>query len=183
MLKTERLLLRPFTIADAEDLQRLAGDREVARTTLLIPHPYPDGAAEEWIQFQSEKLEHQRPFAITLGQSGELIGAIGLVVDSAHRRAEMGYWIGVPYWNRGYASEAAAAIVGWGFEALELERVFAMHFSGNAASGRVLAKLGMTHEGSLRQHAIKWDQRVDVEMWGILREEWVARANGSRLSS
>lgn len=180
MLTTDRLLLRPFTMEDAGPLQRLAGAREVALNTLMIPHPYPDGAAEEWIRGQGERAEGNRTFAISLESTGELLGAIGLVVTPEHRRAELGYWIGTPYWNRGYASEAAAAVVSWAFNSLGMDRIVAMVFARNPASGRILAKIGMRREGLLRQHVIKWDERVDVEIWGILRTEWESRAGASR---
>lgn len=178
MLNTERLLLRPFLMDDSAALQRLAGAREVALNTLLIPHPYPDGAAEEWIEAQSERAEEHRALAITLRETSELVGVIGMVITPEHRRGELGYWIGTPYWNRGYASESARAMLARAFTTLALERVFAMVFSRNPSSGRVLEKIGMRREGLLRQHVIKWDERVDVEIWGMLRTEWEARSSG-----
>lgn len=171
MINTARLTLRRFTAADAANVQRLAGAREVAQGTLLIPHPYPDGAAEAWIAAQREKLEKgDHSFAIEA--DGQLAGAIGLHIEREHQRAEIGYWIGVPFWGRGYATEAARAVVQFGFETQSLNRVFAFHFAHNPASGRVLAKIGMRHEGTLRQHLRKWDAFVDLEMYGVLREEW-----------
>jgi RimJ/RimL family protein N-acetyltransferase len=86
--------------------------------------------------------------------------------------AEIGYWIAVPYWGRGYATEAAAEIVRYGFEERNLQRVFACHFTRNPASGRVLQKAGMKYEGTLRQHVRKWDEYVDVAFYGVLRHEY-----------
>lgn len=168
---TERLLLRPFTLADAPAVQRLAGAREIALNTLLIPYPYPEGAAEAWIS--KPRDPHDINFAITLRESGELVGAIGLVVGREHDRAEIGYWIAVEHWNRGYATEAARAVIRYGFEELNLNRIFAVHFARNAGSGRVMQKLGMRHEGSLREHLVKWGERIDVEVYGILRGDWL----------
>ena len=169
-LATERLVLRPFMLADAPAVQRLAGAREVALNTLLIPYPYPDGAAEAWIS--KPRDPNSINFAITLRESGEVIGAMGLVVSRENDRAEIGYWIAVEQWNRGYATEAARAVTRYGFEELNLNRIFALHFTRNAASGRVLQKLGMRHEGSLREHLVKWGERIDVELYGILRADW-----------
>jgi len=169
-LTTERLLLRPFTLADAPAVQRLAGAREVALNTLLIPHPYPEGAAEAWISKPSDP--NNVTFAITLRDGGELVGAMGLVVGREHDRAEIGYWIAVEHWNRGYATEAAREVMRYGFEELNINRIFAMYFARNAASGRVMQKLGMRHEGSLREHLVKWGERIDVELYGILRSDW-----------
>jgi RimJ/RimL family protein N-acetyltransferase len=168
-LETERLLLRPFRLEDAREVQRLAGAREVAAGTLEIPHPYPDGAAEEWISGQPSV--RSLTFAIERKEDGALIGAIGLRLEREHGRAELGYWIGVPYWNNGYATEAGRAVVRHGFEAEGLNRIYAFHFSSNPASGRVLQKLGMTHEGRRRSHTLKWGEYLDNEGYGMLREE------------
>ncbi|HJT16417.1 MAG TPA: GNAT family N-acetyltransferase [Thermoanaerobaculia bacterium] len=166
--RTERLLLRPFTPDDAPEVQRLAGAREVALNTLHIPHPYPDGAAEAWIAKQG--IGPEVVFAIDA--DGQLAGAIGLVIDRSNDRAELGYWIGVPFWSRGYATEAGRAIVRFGFDELELHRVFAQVFTRNPASARVLQKIGMRREGVLRHHFKKWDAYVDVECYGLLRDDF-----------
>jgi ribosomal-protein-alanine N-acetyltransferase len=168
MLRTARLTLRPFTLADAPTMQSLAGDREVALNTLTIPHPYPDGAAEEWISTPSKPENH----VCAIDLNGQVIGAIGVHIDALHQRAEMGYWVGVPYWGNGYATEAAAAMVGYAFEVLGVNRVFAYHFTRNPSSGRVLHKIGMRREGTLRQHFIKWGEPLDVEFYGIVRADW-----------
>ena len=190
-LYTPRLCLRPFTMADAKRVQELAGDRRVAATTARIPHPYPDGRAEAWIEgLQATALEGKDfHFAVTLAgtrtpgreldptDTGHLIGAVGLhaSADPAHARAVLGYWIGVPYWNKGFATEAANALLGFGFTRRGLNRIVAEHYANNPASGRVMEKLGMTREGLLRQHCAKWNQYLDVVVYGILHEEWRAR--------
>jgi [ribosomal protein S5]-alanine N-acetyltransferase len=170
-IETDRLLLRPFQMADADDVQRLAGDRAVADTTLNIPHPYEDGLAERWISNHRDWFEHreQAVFAITLRSNGTLIGTIGLRIDPADERAELGYWIGKPYWNQGYCTEAARAILDFGFQQLGLNRIFAHHFARNPASGRVMQKLGMAHEGRLPQHIKKWNAFEDLELYGVLK--------------
>lgn len=175
-IETERLVLRGFVLADAPAVQRIAGDREVAAGTLRVPHPYEDGVAEEWIQSLEEKYVRGElvTFAITRRGAGELIGSMGLEMKAEHRRAELGYLIGKASWGRGYCTEAARAVVKYGFEALGLARITAYHFSWNQASGRVLQKVGMRHEGCLRKHICKWDVMTDVEMYGILQEECLA---------
>ena len=171
-LHTERLVLRPFVPADAPRIQELAGERDVALNTMHIPHPYPEGGAEEWIATQDEKREHGNViFAI---DDGGFVGGIGLRVQREFDRAEIGYWIGKPIWGRGYATEAAGAIIRLGFEEMNLNRIYAGYFSRNAASARVMVKNGMKYEGTLRQHVRKWDEFVDVVYYGILRCEWRA---------
>ncbi|HUI05830.1 MAG TPA: GNAT family N-acetyltransferase [Verrucomicrobiae bacterium] len=167
-------MLRPFELSDAPRVKLLAGDREIAATTARIPHPYEPGMAEAWIGTHQEDFEKGTAvnFAITLKDTSELMGAIGLIVNRDHENAEMGYWIGKPYWNRGYCTEAARAVLQYAFDELRLNRVFAHHFSHNIASGRVMQKLGMRHEGRRRQHVKKWGQFIDSEMYGILRNEF-----------
>lgn len=171
-LETRRLLLREFRLGDAPVVQRLAGDLRIARTT-FIPHPYDDGMAEEWIRRQAK--DHQEGklinFAVVAMEEESVVGSVGLVLHPAHRRAELGYWIGVPYWGRGYCTEAASAVVRWAFEKLDLHRVYAPHFGSNPASGRVLEKIGMRPEGRLREHYLRDGKFQDSVLWGILRSD------------
>jgi RimJ/RimL family protein N-acetyltransferase/uncharacterized damage-inducible protein DinB len=178
-LHTDRLVLRPFALSDAADIQRLAGVREVAMMTANIPHPYPDGAAEAWIR----GLEHSRSqgvmkaselvFAITDRDGGALLGAVGLVQLPAHARAELGYWIARDAWGRGYATEAARAVLEFGFATLGLERIDATYMTGNPASARVMQKLGMVFE-SLHPRLYRRDGVFrDSGRYAILRDAWL----------
>ena len=173
-LETGRLILRPFNLGDAERVQLLAGRREVASTTLNVPHPYEDGMAEQWISTHEPAYQMGRgvSYAVTLRANGELIGAIGLKNMGAGNHGELAFWIGVPYWNRGYCTEAGEAVFRYGFVERELNRIHACHLSRNPASGRVLEKLGMAHEGTLRQHVLKWGIYEDLELRGVLRADW-----------
>jgi ribosomal-protein-alanine N-acetyltransferase len=174
-IETERLVLRPFRLEDAPEVQRLCGAREIAVGTLTIPHPYPDGAAEAWIAGHAEAFDRGAiEHAIEARTDAALIGAIGLNLEREHGRAELGYWIGVPYWGRGYATEAARAVLDYAFAEEGLNRVYAFHFTSNPASGRVLQKIGMTHEGTRRGHSLKWGEYLDSEAYGILRSDWAA---------
>jgi RimJ/RimL family protein N-acetyltransferase len=173
-LLTERLLLRSLTLEDAQDVQHLAGDRDIALMVLRIPHPYEDGMAEEWIRACADayKKDEAINFAITLRTDRNLIGTIGLELEQENERAELGYWIGKPYWNLGYATEAARAVVAYSFEVLKLNRIYAYHFTRNPASGRVLEKIGMHYEGYRRQHIKKWDNFEDLMEYGMLRADY-----------
>ncbi len=173
-LQTERLILRPFTLADAPDVQCLAGDRAIASTTGNIAHPYEDGMAEQWISGQAERFRNGEAveLAVTMRAEGCLIGAIGLHIHAEASRAELGYWIGKPYWGQGYATEAAQAVVQYGFEELGLNRICACHFGSNPASGRVMQKIGMAYEGCRRQHFCKWEVFEDCVDYAILRSEY-----------
>lgn len=176
VLNTERLTLRLFEPADAPAVQQLAGAYEVALNTLTIPHPYPEGEAAEWIASNEKMFEEGKMInlAIVVRDTGEVAGSIGLVLTPQHDKAEIGYWIGVPYWNRGYATEAARALIDFGFAECKLNRIDAGHFDRNPSSGRVMQKAGMQYEGRLRQYIKKWDHYLDVDYYAILRSEWDA---------
>ena len=173
-LRTERLTLRPLTVTDAKRVQLLAGAREIARTTLNIPHPYEDGMAEKWIATHQDRFEQNKglDLAVVLSEEHLLIGCVGFgSISMEHARAEIGYWIGHEWWNKGYCTEAAGEIVRFGFEQLGLNRIFGHHLTRNPASGRVMRTIGMTHEGTLREQIKKWDKFEDLECYGILSKD------------
>jgi ribosomal-protein-alanine N-acetyltransferase len=173
-IKTARLLLRPLETGDLPEMAHLAGAREIAATTVRIPHPNTPADAENFLALATEEFREGSScvFAICVAPGRQLCGAIGLQIAPAHRHAELGYWIGVPYWGRGYATEAARAVVAFGFETLGLHRIYAHHFAGNDPSGRVLLKIGMKYEGKFREHVRKWDRFIDVENYGVLESEF-----------
>lgn len=142
--------------------------------TMSIPHPYEEGMARRWIGTHAELFElgEMAVFAVVRPSPEALVGAVSLTLEATHGCAEMGYWIGRPFWNRGYASEAAGAVVDFGFRELGLGRIHASHFGCNPASGRVMEKVGMVREGRLRRHRKKDGRFQDLVLFGILREEW-----------
>ncbi len=173
-LETERLILRQFHINDAIRVQEFAGTLELARSTFL-PYPYKDGVAERWILSLMDDYKQDRitNFAVELKETNQLIGSIGLVLEMTHNRGDLGYWIGLPYWGCGYCTEAGRAVIAYGFNDLKLNRISAPHFSSNPASGRVLQKLGMQHEGTHRQYYYRFGKYEDAEVYGLLREEYL----------
>lgn len=173
-VRTDRLLLRHFLMTDAEAVHHLAESKDVAAGTFL-PHPMDRQAAQDWI---GERLKNHAAgtdvtFAITLTESAAVIGSVGMEIVVEHEQGRLSYWLGNAYWNRGYGTEAVAALVDYGFNSLKLHRIYAPHFHTNPASGRVLQKVGMTHEGRLREHYLRFGQRIDVEIYGMLRQEFL----------
>lgn len=169
-LTTARLNLRPFTLDDAEQVHALAGNYEVSRTTANIPHPYPEGMAEKWIATHHSQFYARKSvsLAITAQPTGTLLGAIGLNIHPTNNRAELGYWVGVPYWGNGYCTEAAQAIIHYGFTVLELHKIIAQHLFHNAASGRVMQKAGMQLEAVLKDDIRKGEAYHDVSLYHLL---------------
>jgi RimJ/RimL family protein N-acetyltransferase len=152
----------------------MAGAREIADTTVSIPHPYDLDHALAWIGNQRRESVRGRAtnFAIRLLPGSPLIGSAGLRdIDREHLQAELGFWIGREWWGQGYAREASAAVIRFGFERLGLNRICAHHMARNPAAGRVLLHLGMQREGLLRERVKKWGVYEDVVLYAILRED------------
>ena len=169
-LKTDRLLLRPFTQDDAAAVRHIAGDARIADTTTEIPHPYPAGAAEAWISTHGEEYAAgiSAIYAITLNDNGKVIGAIALLdISLLHARAELGYWLGVDYWSQGYCTEAAKRLLRFADEELGISRIVACCLARNPASARVMAKLNMQAEGRLPLHVCKNGVYEDVLLYGL----------------
>jgi len=172
-LETNRLILRLFEPSDAKTVQSLAGDENVARTTLSIPHPYPDGAAEAWIErirgaFQSGDIFS---FAAVEKETEMLIGCVSLRVAKSEKQAELAYWIGRPFWGQGYATEAARKVVKFGFDGLNLNRIFAAAMKNNPASYRVMHKIGMQPEDNSPKQILKSGIYEDLVHYGMVSSD------------
>jgi len=167
------VVLRRFTQEDASLVQSLAGDSAVADTTLNVPHPYPSGAAEQWIATHDAQFEQGTGavFAITTQPDLKLVGCIGIRVERRHCHGEIGYWIGRAFWGHGYCTAALRLLLPYCFSQLDLHRVQSNHFARNPASGRVMQKAGMHREGILREHFLKSGKYEDVVLYGLLRSD------------
>ena len=147
----------------------------MAETTALIPHPYPDGAAEQWIAGLAQSWSAGKEYTYAIEADSALVGVVSLR-PVAGEQENLGYWIGRPYWGRGYATAAASAVIALAFSCLEVDSLTASHLSRNAASARVLEKCGMRllrtgtrgHRGAQEAFCV----------CGISREEWEARLAG-----
>ncbi len=156
-IRTASLLLRPPKLADAGRIALLAGDYDVASMTGTIPHPYNEPMAAKWI---ASVRAGEEGVVLAIVLDGQAIGCAGYrQLDEFH--AELGYWIGKPYWGRGYATEAAAALIEHGFEVDGLAYLTAGHFADNPASARVIEKLGFARvETASRDCAARGDKAV-----------------------
>jgi ribosomal-protein-alanine N-acetyltransferase len=174
ILETKRLYLRAFKFEDAPEIQRLAGTTDISGTTEYIPFPYPDGYALNWIRnaHYSFNQSLQTFYAITLKPEGKLIGSIGLDFHHSQRSASMGYWMGVPYWGKGYTTEAAKRVLQFGFEILKLHRIQAKHMLRNPASGKILQKIGMLYEGTARESRYIRGVFETLQSYAILKSDY-----------
>lgn len=173
-LRTARLLLRPFELTDVDDVWAYASDPEVARYRPL-PDPYTRNDAAEFVDRQMRTDWSISPeFAVVYGR--RVIGGISLHVNPEHETAELGYLLGKRWWGRGLATEAARAVVDWGFPNFKLHKVYARAHVDNKPSWRVMERLGMTREGVLRSHWKMREEHVDLVYYGVLRDEWNLQA-------
>ncbi len=160
-------------LSDAASVTHLAKDYDIAAMTLRIAHPYHEEMATEWIRTHEDGYRNGElaNFAVTLREDGQLVGTVGLDIFLEHGRAGLGYWIGKEFWGKGYATEAAKAVLEFGFDTLKLNRIHAEHFTDNPASGRVQQKIGMVKEGCMREHYLKFGEFKDVVQCGMLKRE------------
>lgn len=171
-IETERLRLRPWELADVEDVLSYAGDPEWSRYLRLVPQPYSRGDAEQFLarQILLDRTTHPA-WAVVL--DGTVIGGINLHFRFEHRQAELGYSVARRHWNRGFATEAAAAVIDAAFRThADLAKVQARADVDNTASQRVMEKVGMMKEGVLRQNRVERGEAIDEAWFGILRDEW-----------
>jgi len=173
-LKTKRLRLRNVHINDVPSILKYANNKAISDNVLNIPNPYLEDEVLYWIEMaqQGFKKNVRYAFAINLTENWELIGVIGLSIDKDHNKAELGFWVGEPFWGRGIMTEAAEEILKFGFGKLNLNKIYATHFIDNPASGKVLSKNGMIMEGELKDHYLRNNVYRSVIMYRLIKEEY-----------
>lgn len=174
VLETERLVLRKMRMSDARDVYRYACDGEVARHVLWEAHRSVM-ESRAYIRYLLYQYRNGEPgsWAIVLRETGKVVGTIGYMSYSQdNSTVEVGYSLAREQWGKGLMTEALTAVIAETFRTLKLHRIEAMHFTDNPASGRVMAKCGMQHEGHMRQRICCKSVFRDVEMWAILRADW-----------
>lgn len=160
-LATKRLILRPFRLSDGAVVEKLAGEFDVAKMLDVVPYPYPAGEAARWISTHDQGRDDGTDYPFAIEHAGELVGSVGL-----HREADglfhLGYWIGMPYWGKGIATEAAHGALAFAFDDLSEREVKSGHYADNHASGRVMTKLGFRYAkesmrfSKARGHAVRF---------------------------
>lgn len=162
--------VRPWRPEDGPSLVRHANNRNVSLNLRdTFPHPYTPADAEQWLAFATS-LRPPTHFAIAV--AGEAVGGIGYQpqADVLRRSAEIGFWLGEPFWGRGIATAALAAVSAQAFAATDLCRLYAYVFEWNPASARVLEKAGYVREAVLRRAVVKDGKTIDQFLYALIRE-------------
>ena len=175
-IKTDRLILRVFSLVDVEDVLSYASDPEWARF-LPVPQPYTRADAEKFVAGQVLQ-DRKTSVSWAIEHAGSVIGGINIGFDFDNRVGEMGYSIARCFWGKGLTTEAAGAVIDEAFSAYpDLNRIRATADERNVGSLRVMEKLGMVREGVLRQDIYLRGEFKDMVWCGLLRDEWEARKN------
>ena len=174
-----RLKFRPFALADASHFSELVSHPDVQKTDLCFDGKIGIEQAQDMMQCYQLAWDDQSAlfFAIRLRGNDRLIGSISLMMTPAYNRAELGFWLGRQYWSQGYGTEAACAILGFGFHELNVQRIHAQHLSNNPGSGQIMQKIGMKYEGCLRQHVCRGEEWFDMHQYGLVRHEYDLHAD------
>lgn len=173
-LKTERLILGQALWTDIPKIVEYAGAKRISDMTLNIPYPYAEKDAIWWINSANEgfKAKNQYTFAMRLKSNKDFVGGVGLKLDLRFNHAVLGYWIAEPFWKKGYTTEAVQAILQFGFETLDLNKIYATHLIENPASGRVMQKNGMIKEGELVEHYRKNGEYKSIYQYRLTKTEY-----------
>lgn len=176
-LETDRLLLRHWRISDAEELYHYAKDPAVGPIAGWPPHTSIENSRE----IINDALSGPETYAVVLKETGSPIGCVGLFRDEEgntplnDRQAELGYWLGVPYWGQGLIPEAAHRLIEHGFEDLELDGIWCGNFAGNGNSQRVQEKLGFTYMRTERDVSVKLlNEKRDLRLSYLSKRQWQA---------
>lgn len=178
ILETERLQLREITLLDAESMFHYFSKDSVLRYFGMEPFHHVE-EVENIIRHFRTKYEEGATFrwGIVLKGTNTFIGSCGFhLINSRHKKAEIGYELDDTYWGKGYAAEALQAILTYGFKTLDFERIAAIVYTENEASHKLLKKSGFQEEGLLRKNMIQSGVAYDTVLHALLKEEWRERA-------
>lgn len=170
-IETERLILSELKEGDIPIVTGYLQDKIFSDLTSNIPYPYTEMHAAFWLKMSAEAFENNTGFTFAIRNKEEqIVGAIGLH-DRGDDKAELGYWMGKPFWNKGYVTEAAGALIDFGFKELDINKIYATYFLHNPASGRIMEKTGMEQEALLKQHLKKGDEYFDIMMYSVFKNK------------
>ncbi len=176
-IDTERLVLRPIKMKDVDDMFEYSCNKELTEYLLWYPHENK-GYTKEYLKLVCKRIRSGAfyDWAVVKKQSGKMIGTCGFTsIDTDNRKGEIGYVINPDFKGRGYATEAARAVIDFGFDVLSLNRIEAKFMQGNDSSLRVMQKLGMTFEGYMREAMYVKGRYRTIGQCAILASEYESR--------
>lgn len=175
-IETTRLQLRQLQPEDQEAIYQLLNNPEVAKQTARIPYPYTRAMAGEWIAAMPERVKDgEYVWAIVEKKQQKLIGCISFVWEFAQKEAEVGYWLGQPFWGKGYMTEALAAVVEHAFIFLPIRQLQANVRQNNGSSKQVLEKNGFQRSGSKVEYFPIRQENVELDIYHLSRDQWLQR--------
>ena len=175
-IETNRLILRKFEDTDAEDMYEYSSNENISKYVLWKRHENIEVSKEfiKYILSNYSRGELPAPWAIVYKENGKVIGTIEFVeYNIEDKYAEIGYAISEDYWGQGITVEAAKELLDIGFNILDLNRIQARCMIENVQSAKVMSKMGMIYEGTLRKYNIIKGSFKDIKMYSILKEEWL----------
>ncbi|MEK6943560.1 MAG: GNAT family protein [Nanoarchaeota archaeon] len=169
-LKGKGFVIRLYKKGDEESLKENVNDFDIYRHTCRIPHPFTKKDAKWWINYNLKlaKLKNKKEINFAIDINGKVVGGIGFNHIECHK-AEMGYWLGKKYWNKGIITKAVNLVTDYGLNNLKLIRIYATVFSFNKKSSRVLVKNGYKKEGLLRKHCSKDGKYIDAYLYAKIK--------------
>lgn len=181
ILETARLALRDFQSSDRDQMARLANNFAITKMTSTMPFPYTREDADEFLNLKVPYFHSKGDlvFAIVLKDDPDTyMGTIGLHFKDDEDHPELGYWIGEPFWGKGYVSELTKAFCAYAFETLDIDAMTAGYFADNPASGRVLDKLGFHYVRRRDYPSVARGEEADGHLLELTRDAWMAKQNG-----
>lgn len=182
-LRTPRLDLSPPTTSSIPEILRLLGDRRVSKWLLAVPYPLRRSHELAWIRSTQRRRRASEGLGLLARErrSGDVVGGIGLQkIDWSARHAEVGYWLGRPYWRMGYGSEMLTAVLDLSFRRAGLHRIEAGIFAGNRRSEQLLLRQGFHLEGVRREHWRRNGRWIDEPIFGLTAAEWRTHSRHAR---
>ncbi len=171
VIKGKRVILRRPQMKDADTIAEYCADRQVSRWVTSMPSNYKRKDAVWFIKDTAKKWKDKIDYNYGIYCDGKLAGMVGLHVKKDDK-AELGYWLGRPYWGKGLVPEAAKLLLREAFKQLKLNKIYARYLEGNEKSKRVMEKIGMKYEAWLRDDANKGKKYYDVGQYCILKREF-----------
>ena len=175
ILQSSRLKRRKLQISDYQSLIKNVNNPKISKQLLNIPFPYTEEFAIFRMNFINQAFENKERYIFAITQVGfdtEIIGEIGIHLEKAHNKAEIGYWVCEDYWGQGIASEAVGLILKFGFEVLNLNKIIATHYLDNPSSEKVLIKNNMIKEATLIEHYVRNDKYESVNQYRLTNNEY-----------